>query len=111
VLIADRLEVAPSTLPSRDGWCFGARDGVHLSNVRRLILEHKYNAVLIEGNKARCDQIASNYAGLGAEVVHPLNAFVGYAPSDGLDKLLSAYEIPKTFDFPVSRHHGNSTFG
>jgi hypothetical protein len=88
-------------LPGRDRWCveFGAWDGVHLSNVRKLVLEDKYNAIFIEGDKAKCDQIARNYAGLDVGRIHPLNAFVGYGPSDGLDGLLAAYEIPKTFDF------------
>lgn len=53
-----------SMLPERDRWCveFGAWDGVHLSNVRKLLLEDGYSGVLIEGDKARCDQIAGNYA-------------------------------------------------
>ena len=44
-----------SLLPETDGWCveFGAWDGIHLSNVRKLILEKRYRAVLIEGDSYR----------------------------------------------------------
>lgn len=40
-------------LPETDHWCveFGAWDGLFLSNVRRLIEENDYSAILIEGDK------------------------------------------------------------
>lgn len=89
-------------LPEKDQWCveFGAWDGAHLSNVRKLILEQNYRAVLIEGDPARCGQILTNYSEPShSDHVHPVNAFVGFDASDGLDKLLSGHEIPVNFDF------------
>jgi hypothetical protein len=88
-----------SLLDSRDHWCveFGAWDGVHLSNVRRLILEEGYSAVLIEGDRAKFAELRHNYA--GNERVVPLNAMVGFQGEEGLDGILAPYPIPETFDF------------
>jgi hypothetical protein len=88
-----------SLLPETDGWCveFGAWDGIHLSNVRKLILEKRYRAVLIEGDKKKSQALRKNYAeNSGVETV---NAFVGFDSDTGLDRILSSYSIPKSFDF------------
>jgi hypothetical protein len=88
-----------SMLPHRDKWCveFGAWDGVHLSNVRKLILEQQYNAILIEGDAERCKLIAGNYAGNAG--VFPVNTFVGFDVETGLDSILRSFQIPQHFDF------------
>jgi hypothetical protein len=88
-----------SLLPESDRWCveFGAWDGIHLSNVRRLILEQGYRAVMIEGSETKYRSLVANYAGNAS--VHPVHGFVGFGAEDGLDAILSRYEIPKNFDF------------
>jgi hypothetical protein len=75
-----------SLLPELDRWCveFGAWDGIHLSNVRNLVLQEGYGAVLIEGDAGK----------FGAEkatrtTVKPVNAFVGFDAATGLDGILS----------------------
>ena len=44
-------------------WCveFGAWDGVHLSNTRRLVLDEGWSAVMIEAENHRCAKIKENY--------------------------------------------------
>lgn len=86
-------------LPSTDGWCveFGAWDGVHLSNVRKLIVESQYRAILIEGDAAKFPALCRNYA--GHEQVQAVHAFVGFTADDGLDSILAGRGIPANFDF------------
>lgn len=88
-----------SLLPATDRWCveFGAWDGVHLSNVRRLILEENYHAVLVEANVSKFRSLVQTYA--GNENVQPVNAFVSFDPDNGLDRILASHRIPKDFDF------------
>ena len=86
-------------LPETDRWCveFGAWDGIYLSNVRRLIEEEGYSAILIEGDKNKFESLRNNYA--DNNNVATVNAFVGFNAEDGLDKILSSHSIPKDFDF------------
>jgi hypothetical protein len=86
-------------LPERDRWCveFGAWDGIYLSNVRRLIAEEGYSAILIEGDKKKFKSLKNNYA--DNNNIATVNAFVGFNAEDGQDKILSSYSIPKNFDF------------
>jgi hypothetical protein len=88
-----------SLLPETDGWCveFGAYDGLYLSNVRKLILEERYRAILIEGDDRKFQSLRRNYA--SNNEVETVNAFVGFDADNGLDKILSSYSIPKNFDF------------
>jgi hypothetical protein len=88
-----------SLFPEADRWCveFGAWDGLFLSNVRRLIEEEGYSAILIEGDKKKFESLLNNYA--DNNNVATVNAFVGFHAEDGLDKILSSYSIPKNFDF------------
>ena len=76
---------------------FGAWDGVHLSNVRNLILQENYHAALIEGDRAKFAALQRNYAGNAR--VRPVNAFVGFDAESGLDRILSSCGIPADFDF------------
>jgi hypothetical protein len=86
-------------LPELDRWCveFGAWDGIYLSNVRRLIEEEGYSAILIEGDKKKFESLRINYANNNS--VATVNRFVGFNVEDGLDKILSSYSIPNNFDF------------
>jgi len=92
------IEKILSVVPVNDGWCveFGAWDGIYMCNTRALI-ERGYHAVLIEGSRKKFRELQDNYA--GNEKVRPVNAFVGFQPDDGLDSILSKYEIPENFDF------------
>lgn len=87
------------TLPERDRWCveFGALDGVSLSNTRNLIEHADYSAVLIEADKVRYKELASNYA--HSDKVKTLNRLVGFAPDDNLGRALAGTSIPVNFDF------------
>jgi hypothetical protein len=85
-------------LLDRSQWCveFGAWDGIHLSNVRRLIQEESYRAILIEGDRQKYELLKRNYA--DNKNVQPVHAFVGYQAGDSLDKILASYSIPSDFD-------------
>ncbi|MEN9728211.1 MAG: hypothetical protein RL434_2577 [Pseudomonadota bacterium] len=78
-------------------WCveFGAWDGIHLSNTRHLLQSANWSAVLIEGDAQRYQKLVAEYAGNSR--VCPLNAWVGFGESDGLDSLLSGTPIPRDF--------------
>jgi hypothetical protein len=97
-----------SLLPNADRWCveFGAWDGVHLSNVRKLILENGYRAIMIEGDDKRFQLLRKNYA--GNDQVQPVNAFVG--AKEGLDAILSLYGVPRNFDFLSIDIDGNDYY-
>lgn len=92
------IEKILSILPERDNWCveFGAWDGLYMCNTLALI-ERGYNAILIEGSKKKFRELKKNHK--HNEKVRPVNAFVGFNPEDGLDSILSQYEIPANFDF------------
>lgn len=99
-----------SLLPETDRWCveFGAWDGIHLSNVRKLVLDSQYSAVLIEGDPGKLELLQRNYSGIAR--VHAVNAFVGFDRGNNLDKILSAYAIPANFDFLSIDIDGNDYF-
>jgi hypothetical protein len=85
-------------LPEKNKWCveFGAWDGVHLSNVRNLIENEKYKAILIEGNPTRYKTLKNNNK--KNKNVIAINTFVGFDQKDSLDKILSETPIPIDFD-------------
>ena len=84
-IIAKILE----TLPHRDNWCveFGALDGASLSNVRNLIENACYSAVLIEASTSRFKQLEANYS--RSAKVTAFNRIVGFKPNDNLDCILA----------------------
>ena len=88
-----------NTIPVHDKWCveFGAWDGIHLSNARRLIIEAGYSSVLIEGDKKKFVDLVENYR--SNDQVFPINGFVGFESDDNLDTLLATTPIPTDFDF------------
>lgn len=89
----------PSIIPERDRWCveFGAWDGIYLSNVRNLIENDQYSAVLIEAAKERAVQLKNNYA--EKDRVITLNKEVGFSADDNLDSILEVLTVPYDFDF------------
>lgn len=67
---------------------FGAWDGVHLCNVRNLIINKGWYGVLIEGDPLKYQEIEKNYA---RDQFFAINAFVD-ADKNSLGKLLSSCE-------------------
>lgn len=86
-------------IPDKNNWCveFGAWDGIYLSNVKSLIEQRDYSAVLIEGSKKRYEVLKNNY--VDYKDVYPINSYVGFSSADCLDVVLSEIEIPCDFDF------------
>jgi len=87
------------TMADQNGWCveFGAWDGKYLSNTRHLIENRAFAAVLIEGDKARFEELKKTTAGNGRLLA--INKFVGFDADDNLDVILSGTPAPKDFDF------------
>lgn len=85
-------------ISARNNWIveFGAWDGMHLSNSRNLIENHKFSAILIEGDKEKFVNLEKKYS--SNPLVHTVNTFVGFEEWDGLDSILSSYDIPFKFD-------------
>ncbi|MFA5114058.1 MAG: FkbM family methyltransferase [Candidatus Margulisiibacteriota bacterium] len=86
------------TLTARDRWCveFGAWDGEHLSNTRRLIEQESYSAVLIEGDKKRAAALQERCR--SERQVTVLNRYVGFGRDDSLDAILAGGPVPVDFD-------------
>ena len=86
-------------LPDNDKWCveFGAWDGILFSNTRHLINIHDYNAVLIEANKDKYQELVKNNA-YNKKMI-PVNKFVSFDEGeDHLDFILNKTDIPINFD-------------
>lgn len=89
---------ALSLLPDPSLWCveFGAWDGKHLSNTFHLVDRKDYRVVLIEGDTAKYEELCHSYPHKDRAVF--VNAFVGWSEDDSLDRVLSSYPIPRSFD-------------
>ncbi len=77
---------------------FGAWDGIHLSNIRKLILAG-WTGVFIEGDKERYEQAVANYSDNPS--VHSINSFVD-GDKNTLSKILhdnKLGELAKNMDF------------
>jgi len=86
-------------LPERDGWCvdIGAGDGVTLSNTRALV-ESGYNAVLIESNPSKVNQLFVHSTNIGKS--QPIRATVGRNEGNRIDDILAGKTVaPPDFDF------------
>ena len=96
--IIERLLELISQNSDLDKWCveFGAWDGVYLSNTCNLIKRADYNAVLIEGNAKKYEELCDNFPQVS---VRKFNRFVSLAGKDSLDSILSETDIPSNFDF------------
>lgn len=70
------IEAIFGAIGTRSRWCceFGAWDGIHFSNTRRLI-EDRWSAVLIEADERRYEELVANNARFPQ--VHTLRALVG----------------------------------
>lgn len=83
------------------GWLceFGAWDGKHLSNTRNLINSGNYNAVLIEGDSSRFQDLLRTCEENPGKVI-PVNCYVGDGckEENSLDRILSSTPIPVDFE-------------
>src|SRR3954454_20912974 len=79
------------------GWCceFGVYDGVHLSNTR-LLFEHGWTGLLIEGEPGRFVHLERAIADLDG--VTGLNRMVGFDPPDDLDTIFAEAGAPEEPD-------------
>jgi len=85
-------------IPDSDKWCveFGAWDGKLLSNTWNLINNHAWNAILIEGDKAKALELKKYYE--NNVNIHPVQNYVMSLGPNSLDNILKEYSIPKYFD-------------
>lgn len=74
---------------------FGAWDGEHLSNTWNLWHNHEWKAILIEGDKLRCNELKKHSQEFK---VSAINAFVSPAGKFSLDNILSTTGISECFD-------------
>lgn len=81
-----------------NGWCveFGAWDGKLLSNTWNLWHKQGWNAVLIEGDPAKAQQLANETAAFPGVIA--LNRMVSHTGEGALDHILAETEIPLDFD-------------
>ncbi len=81
-----------------DGWCveFGAWDGIYLSNTYNLIKNKNYNAVLIEGDNNKYNELCEN---IPSSDIIKIRHFVEFDGDASLDGLLSETPIPRNYDF------------
>lgn len=84
-----------------NGWLceFGAWDGKHLSSTRNLLSTGNYNAVLIEGDSSRFQDLLRTCDETPGKVI-PINSYVGdgHKEEDSLDTILSSTPIPADFE-------------
>jgi len=81
------------------GWVceFGAWDGIHLSNTFNLVKNKNFNAVFIEGDKKKYNDLLNTVEQYNNIV--PINAYVDHNnTSNNLDNLLKTTSIPLDFD-------------
>jgi hypothetical protein len=83
--------------PQRRKFCveFGAWDGLHFSNTANLIINHGFEALLIESHKDRFLTLSRNFP---QENIKKVNAFVGLNKNDNIENYLSAAGAPIDFD-------------
>ena len=93
------IEKILEIISEKNKYCveFGAWDGKYLSNTRNLIVNKGFSAILIEGSKAKFEELEKNY--LQNQKVVTLNKFVGFGPDDNLDEILGDTPTPVDFDF------------
>lgn len=93
-------------------WCveFGAWNGKHLSNTRRLIVEKKWSGVLIEGDQERFKELQANYS--DRPDVSTICAFVSHesGSANSIDAILSRTQIPCDFDLLSIDIDGNDYY-
>lgn len=75
---------------------FGAWDGVHLSNIRNLILEHGMNALFIEGDPDRAEEGMRNYRDFPK--VAFVAEYIGINKYRKLEDILHSCNAPQDID-------------
>ena len=75
---------------------FGAWDGKFLSNTCNLITNHNYEAILIEADKKRFDELNINFPD---KKIIKINKFVNFSGDNSLDNILENNSLNKDFDF------------
>lgn len=90
------IEAILNKLNLTDRWCceFGAWDGMHLSNTFNLIKNRDFNAVLIEGDSSKFNQLLT--LSQRYNKITPVNKFVDLE-ENSLDNILSSTSIPTEF--------------
>jgi len=106
------IECLCQRLNFKGGWCveFGAWDGKHLSNTRNLIINHKWAAVMVEGDEIKFEDLTKEYA--SNPDVHCRCRMVGFRPEDSscLDAVLAETPIPKEFELLSIDVDGNDWY-
>jgi len=92
------LEKIFSLIGEGKKWCvdLGALNGVHGSNVRRLIKEYGWAGILIEADRTYFERLEKEYAQDTGAVC--LNEFVSFEGEESLDKIFARTPLPRTFD-------------
>jgi hypothetical protein len=87
------IEAILSIIGEGTRWCceFGAWDGIHFSNTRRLV-NHGWSALLIEADRERFEQLVANNAGNSR--VLPLNRMVD-TEHNTLDAMFAESAVPE----------------
>jgi len=75
---------------------FGAWDGKFLSNTFNLITNHNYEAILIEADKKKFDELNVNFPD---KKIIKINKFVNFSGENSLDNILENNSFNKYFDF------------
>jgi hypothetical protein len=75
---------------------FGAWDGKYFSNACNLITNHNYEAILIEANKRKFDELNINFPD---KKIIKINKFVNFSGENSLDNILENNFFNKDFDF------------
>ena len=75
---------------------FGAWDGKYLSNTCNLITNHNYEAILIEANKNKIDELNIKFPDKN---IIKINKFVNFSGENSLDNILENNYFNKDFDF------------
>jgi hypothetical protein len=80
-------------------WCveFGAWDGELYSNTWNLRENHRWKAVLIEGDSSKASLLESKYGNKAG--IHCIKRLVSFEGPDSLDEILATTPIPKNYDF------------
>lgn len=75
---------------------FGAWNGKFSSNTCNLITNHNYEAILIEADKKRFDELNINFPD---KKIIKINKFVNFSGENSLDNILENNSFNKDFDF------------
>jgi len=77
---------------------FGAWDGIHLSNTFYFVLHNDANAIYIEGDKNKFQNLLNTCKEFSK--ITPINKFIDYQhdSNNSLNKILQNTDIPKEFD-------------